>query len=751
MATTGVNYYSASGGTFDTTSATYILPPLIGLSYNDMIKNGMGARHAGDRRYHVLIVVHAVFAALACLLFIPIAIFCARFFMAGPKHQRAVYGHVGLHIASIIALTIAFITGWFAVGAADWGKNPHHLIGLTLYIAIILQALLGAFVRYRNMQEIFRKRIALHTMIHHWLGRGIMLLGFAQVPLGLYLYGANLAFFVIYAVIVFIVLVSWFICDYLETRGYFTHGIATHDDIDMEQAVPGVISRTSEEDEMMNGEPTNILTPRRGGFGSRFSNMFSGSRRKFSGNGNADRLTIDDHTSQDTSRDPSTHSPAVGGLHPPPSHQTKVPPLPSLPPHLQLPLRTNFGGPIASVGELEHGKLHRDDSDRYANVSPSTNSNSIRDALRNSFGHGNNQSPPLQMPELQDHLPASPVSPFFPVTAVIPPVARYDSSDGVSPVSSPSQQQYHHGAVIPPSYAQHEEIPSSPNIGYMEADNGFLHSPNNGNPPVVPLPMLPEPRRPNRRSNEESPRSPHTQSVELLPLSPQQPQGPRPNPNVAVQVKLNPDGKSVTVRRLPPDEAEQERRERARARAERAQQREISLDRERQMGRSNSGRRSRRPSVDPDGYPEISRPGPAQAPAPAPAPVPAPHPAPQHHPNPSSFSPPLNSNPDYASSVGGQSSTISHAAGNLLGRGAAIPVQNVGQPVPGFQTARGSWISPSQRGSLVSGSGTTENSEVETENMMKHRLRRREERGGTGDGSGQVGSSSGGGGSSGFK
>lgn len=36
-------------------------------------------------------------------------------------------GHIGFQIASVICLTITFISGYFAVDKGSWGKNPHHV------------------------------------------------------------------------------------------------------------------------------------------------------------------------------------------------------------------------------------------------------------------------------------------------------------------------------------------------------------------------------------------------------------------------------------------------------------------------------------------------------------------------------------------------------------------------------------------------------------------------------------------------
>lgn len=56
--------------------------------------------------------------------------------------------------------------------------------------------------------------------LHHWLGRTIALLGLAQIPLGLTLYGSPVALFVLYALAVFSLLLIYFILEHIKDRRY---------------------------------------------------------------------------------------------------------------------------------------------------------------------------------------------------------------------------------------------------------------------------------------------------------------------------------------------------------------------------------------------------------------------------------------------------------------------------------------------------------------------------------------------------
>src|SRR4051794_13355681 len=50
--------------------------------------------------------------------------------------------------------------------------------------------------------------------MHQWLGRAIALLGIAQIPLGLTLYGASKTFFILYSLWMFFLLVAYFVLSF---------------------------------------------------------------------------------------------------------------------------------------------------------------------------------------------------------------------------------------------------------------------------------------------------------------------------------------------------------------------------------------------------------------------------------------------------------------------------------------------------------------------------------------------------------
>ncbi|KAH0606970.1 uncharacterized protein H6S33_002958 [Morchella sextelata] len=754
---------SAFDGRWDGARSLYLLPPLVGLPLPDMRANGYGARNAGNSTYYRLIVVHAVFACLAFLLFIPAAIVCTRYLIHGRNPRTAMYGHIGSNTASIICLTITFAAGFSAVGRENWGTNPHHIIGATLYAGVLFQALFGAFVRWRNSTKI-RKRIALHTMLHQWLGRCLLFLGLAQIPLGFYLYGSPLVLFILYGIFMALFVLVWFILDYLSARDYFHNDYhsPSNERPPREMTETGAQSRvhsrvqsgiTPHASEL--GEASRfdepVQTPRRGRF-SLFSNVFK--KRESGMNRESEQMVIDDRgTSFDTSRAPST-SLVAGGLGAPPGRQP-IPPVPNVPQaHL--------------VNPNNQANLHRDNNDQYA-PQREEYGQGYRDST--TLGHGVHL-PPLQqqqhisMPEspyssqttsgINSSEPVSEVSalssggrrfPYVPVNTQYErigneyeemPNSPVNPSD-VSALSAAGNRRFPAvNTQYEPISREYEEMPPSP-MGYMEVDDGFARPLQGGavEPPMVPLPMPPEPpRRPSHsrgnsrgngsrgRTSEDVVRLPISHSNEFLTLDRREATPgfetirlSKGNPNVSVQVRVNPDGKSVTVRRIPTEEAERDRRERARQRAERAQQRERSMDIERQNRRSGSANRGRRSS-------SVERP-----------------------------------DTQHGSSVLGADSNISSAiaghSGGLLGGSSAVPsppsrhpqtqyapqipeppravVQtpiNQGVPLPGW-TGLGGGISPSQRGSVVSATGTEANSELEQEMAKDYRRKkRREERSG---------------------
>src|SRR5580698_3851702 len=97
----------------------------------------MGNRFASLDEYHVLIQGHGILAAITFLFVLPASIMIVRFRDRNPGWGQRI--HVYLNILAIFLVTIVFILGWFAVGPSRSLTNPHHGIGLTIYVLMLVQ------------------------------------------------------------------------------------------------------------------------------------------------------------------------------------------------------------------------------------------------------------------------------------------------------------------------------------------------------------------------------------------------------------------------------------------------------------------------------------------------------------------------------------------------------------------------------------------------------------------------------------
>ncbi|TVY73275.1 hypothetical protein LSUE1_G009975 [Lachnellula suecica] len=213
-------------GTWDATRNDFLLPNLQGLNFETMRYNGMGNRFKDMPGYHSIILAHGVIAAITFLFIVPSAIFTARFYARSPGW--ALKWHIYLQILTVLLSTVVFILGWFAVGPERSLTNPHHGIGLAIYVIILVQAIGGWWVHRREKGRA-RRRLPVKLVLHQWLGRALALLGIAQVPLGLTLYGSPKVLFILYALWMAFLLVLYFVLSYraqwpLEVLRESSHG-----------------------------------------------------------------------------------------------------------------------------------------------------------------------------------------------------------------------------------------------------------------------------------------------------------------------------------------------------------------------------------------------------------------------------------------------------------------------------------------------------------------------------------------------
>ncbi|SPO03013.1 uncharacterized protein DNG_05694 [Cephalotrichum gorgonifer] len=198
---------SVGDGTWDFSKNTFLLPPLVGVPFDTMRYNGESrpSRNVWHRVKAVMlltILAHAILGALVFLLLVPVSVFAARFYDTGRRV------HARLNIFAGLLLLAAFILGYFAVGPERSLTNPHHGIGVAIFLIFILQMFGGWLVSGIRKYHSFR------ITLHQWSGRVLATLGIIQVPLGLTLFGSPLYTFVLYTVWMSFLLLVYFIMDY---------------------------------------------------------------------------------------------------------------------------------------------------------------------------------------------------------------------------------------------------------------------------------------------------------------------------------------------------------------------------------------------------------------------------------------------------------------------------------------------------------------------------------------------------------
>ncbi|KAK2590727.1 hypothetical protein QQS21_011598 [Conoideocrella luteorostrata] len=202
----GSGTMTVGDGTWEFSKNTFLLPNLQGTNFDTMRYNGMGNRFATLPQYHRIILAHGIIGALIFLLFVPVSVMLARFYSREPGY--AIVYHAQLQVFSGLMLLAVFILGFFAVGPERNLTNPHHGIGVAIFVLFILQLVGGRLVRH------ITKLRSLRITIHQWSGRAIALLGIVQVPLGLTLYGSPKYLFILYTLWMVFLFLVYFILSY---------------------------------------------------------------------------------------------------------------------------------------------------------------------------------------------------------------------------------------------------------------------------------------------------------------------------------------------------------------------------------------------------------------------------------------------------------------------------------------------------------------------------------------------------------
>ncbi|PTB72798.1 hypothetical protein M440DRAFT_1341545 [Trichoderma longibrachiatum ATCC 18648] len=201
-------------GTWDFTKNTFLLPNLQGTDFDTTRYNGMGNRFSTVHQYHTIILAHGIMAAMVFLFLVPFSVMIARFYSREPGY--AIRYHARLHVFACLLLLATFILPFFAVGPKRSLSNPHHGIGVAIFVMFLVQ-LIGGRIVHR-----ITKLRSLRVTLHQWLGRAVAILGIVQIPLGLTLYGSPKVLFILYAVWMSFLLLLYFVLSY-QSQGRREH------------------------------------------------------------------------------------------------------------------------------------------------------------------------------------------------------------------------------------------------------------------------------------------------------------------------------------------------------------------------------------------------------------------------------------------------------------------------------------------------------------------------------------------------
>jgi hypothetical protein len=240
----------------------------------------MANRFASLDEYHQLILGHGVLAAMVFLFIIPASVMVRRFRGRDPFWTDRY--HVYLNILAMFMVTIVFILGVMAVGPSRGLTNPHHGIGVAIFVLILIQVMGGSWVRGRLRKRVIRG-LPVKLMLHQWIGRAIAILGIVQVPLGLTLYGSPKYLFVLYTLWMTFLLLVYFILSHRYARDYeySHHDRSNHGGTVIEErksggigrwlaplaaggALAALLSRRRSKRESGDSRPTEVISSRRG-------------------------------------------------------------------------------------------------------------------------------------------------------------------------------------------------------------------------------------------------------------------------------------------------------------------------------------------------------------------------------------------------------------------------------------------------------------------------------------------------------
>lgn len=105
----------------------------------------MGNRFRDMPQYHTFVIAHAVIATIVFMGIVPLSVMLIRYYSRSNPFW-AFKLHAWCQVLTLFLTTVVFVLGWFAVGPRRSLTNPHHGIGLAIYVMVIFQVLWGWFL-----------------------------------------------------------------------------------------------------------------------------------------------------------------------------------------------------------------------------------------------------------------------------------------------------------------------------------------------------------------------------------------------------------------------------------------------------------------------------------------------------------------------------------------------------------------------------------------------------------------------------
>lgn len=110
-----------------------------------------------------MIIAHGVIATIVFLGLVPISTLIIRYYSRWNPFW-AFKLHAWCQVLTLLLSTVVFVLGWFAVGPKRSLTNPHHGIGLAIYVMVIFQVLWGWLLHKKESKRV-RQHVPLKLVV----------------------------------------------------------------------------------------------------------------------------------------------------------------------------------------------------------------------------------------------------------------------------------------------------------------------------------------------------------------------------------------------------------------------------------------------------------------------------------------------------------------------------------------------------------------------------------------------------------